>query len=217
MRTPLQTYANTPCCSPHLLLAPPRWQPLLPPSLSAHTPLPSSFFVFFSSSFRPTTAACVNTKGVWLSPWGGYAYARGQRMIYGHKNGFETNKNGFSLAGPKYFKRFLETCSEFVSRHGARFFKFDGIAGGFVTSGPPPQFAQDVFGLFELIKQLRKLKDDLFINLTVGTWPVVENPPLATKNLLEDTDGLRRSPFYNPSVPSRCGSPLLSAEMRALS
>ena len=64
--------------------------------------------------------------GVWLSPWGGYSYARGQRMIYGHRNGFETNKNGFSLAGPKYFKRFLETCSEFISVHGARFFKFDG-------------------------------------------------------------------------------------------
>lgn len=47
-------------------------------------------------------------------------------MIYGHRNGFETNKNGFSLAGPKYFKRFLETCSEFISVHGARFFKFDG-------------------------------------------------------------------------------------------
>ena len=46
-------------------------------------------------------------------------------------------------------------------------------------------------------------------------WPVVENPPLATKNLLEDTDGLRRPPFYNPSVPSRCGSPLLSADVRS--
>ena len=37
--------------------------------------------------------------------------------------------------------------------------------------------------------------------------------PLATDNLLEDTDGLRRPPF-NPSVPSRCGSPLLSADVR---
>ena len=36
----------------------------------------------------------------------------------------------------------------------------------------------------------------------------VRKSPLATKNLLEDTDGLRRPPF-NPSVPSRCGSPLL--------
>ena len=31
---------------------------------------------------------------------------------------------------------------------------------------------------------------------------------LPTENLLEDTDGLRRPPFY-PSVPSRCGSRLL--------
>eukprot|EP00041_Stephanoeca_diplocostata_P039408 m.1621507 g.1621507 ORF g.1621507 m.1621507 type:complete len:200 (+) comp25384_c1_seq8:109-708(+) len=40
-----------------------------------------------------------------------------------------------------------------------------------VTSGPPPQFALDVFGLFRLVQLLRKIKDDLFINLTVGTWP----------------------------------------------
>jgi hypothetical protein len=30
--------------------------------------------------------------------------------------GFETNKNGFSLAGPKYSARFLETCSEFITK-----------------------------------------------------------------------------------------------------
>ena len=34
-------------------------------------------------------------------------------------------------------------------------------------------------------------------------------PPLATKNLLEVTDGLRRPPFYNPPATSRCCSPLL--------
>ena len=41
----------------------------------------------------------------------------------------------------------------------------------------------------------------------------VRKSPLATKNLLEDTDGLRRPPLEggrrNPSVTSRCGSPLL--------
>lgn len=109
--------------------------------------------------------------GVWLSPWGGYNVARSKRMEYGQAEGFEINKNGFSLAGPKYFDRFLETCSEFVRVHGARFFKFDGIAGGFVTSGPPPEFASDVFGLFELIRKLREIDPELFINLTVGTWP----------------------------------------------
>ena len=32
--------------------------------------------------------------GVWLSPWGGYGHARGERMKYGSTQGFETNKNG---------------------------------------------------------------------------------------------------------------------------
>ena len=32
--------------------------------------------------------------GVWLSPWGGYGHARGERMKFGSTQGFETNKNG---------------------------------------------------------------------------------------------------------------------------
>lgn len=129
----------------------------------------------FPGGFRPITdrleAMGLGGLGVWLSPWGGYNVARSKRMEYGQAEGFEINKNGFSLAGPKYFERFLETCSEFVRVHGVKFFKFDGIAGGFVTSGPPPEFAADVLGLFELIRKLREIDPDLFINLTVGTWP----------------------------------------------
>ncbi len=48
--------------------------------------------------------------GAWLSPWGGYGKAKEERMKYGLKEGFETNKNGFSLAGPKYYARFRDAC-----------------------------------------------------------------------------------------------------------
>jgi hypothetical protein len=91
----------------------------------------------FPSGFRPlaTSAARQNlgSIGVWLSPWGGYEAPRAHREKYGRSQGFETNRNGFSLAGPKYFSRFLATAARFVANEGVTFFKFDGIAGGFVT------------------------------------------------------------------------------------
>ena len=71
--------------------------------------------------------------GVWLSPWGGYESPRAHRERYGRSQGFETNRNGFSLAGAKYFQRFLATAARFIANEGVTFFKFDGIAGGFVT------------------------------------------------------------------------------------
>ena len=37
--------------------------------------------------------------GVWLSPWGGYATAKEQRIAAGEKAGYETVKGGFALVG----------------------------------------------------------------------------------------------------------------------
>lgn len=129
----------------------------------------------FPNGFRSLVASAARLNlgsiGVWLSPWGGYEKPRAHREKYGRSQGFETNSNGFSLAGPKYFARFLQTAKKFVLNEGVTFFKFDGIAGGFVTDGPPREFVGDVFGLFKLVRMLRQLKDGLFINLTVGTWP----------------------------------------------
>ncbi|CAK0897844.1 unnamed protein product [Prorocentrum cordatum] len=109
--------------------------------------------------------------GVWLSPWGGYGFPRELRLEYGYKEGLETNSRGFSLAGPKYSGRFFDICASFIRDHGVSFFKFDGIAGGQVTSGAPSEFAADVLGLLRLVQRLRSVRPDLFISLTVGTWP----------------------------------------------
>jgi hypothetical protein len=108
--------------------------------------------------------------GVWLSPWGGYGKAKEERMKYGLKEGFETNKTGFSLAGPKYYGRFRDACLEMVRDYGVDYFKFDGISSGGVPTGAPPESAADVEALLRLIGDLRAAKPDLFINVTTGTW-----------------------------------------------
>jgi hypothetical protein len=108
--------------------------------------------------------------GVWLSPWGGYGKAKEERMKYGLKEGFETNKNGFSLAGPKYYDRFRDACLRMVRDYRVNYFKFDGISSGGVPTGAPPESAADVEALLRLIGDLRAAKPDLFINVTTGTW-----------------------------------------------
>jgi len=108
--------------------------------------------------------------GAWLSPWGGYGKAKEERMKYGLKEGFETNKNGFSMAGPKYYARFRDACLGMVRDYRLNYFKFDGISSGGVPTGAPPQSAADVEALLRLIGDLREAKPDLFINVTTGTW-----------------------------------------------
>jgi hypothetical protein len=108
--------------------------------------------------------------GAWLSPWGGYGKAKEERMKYGLKEGFETNKNGFSMAGPKYYGRFRDACLGMVRDYRLNYFKFDGISSGGVPTGAPAAFAADVEALLRLIGDLREAKPDLFINVTTGTW-----------------------------------------------
>jgi hypothetical protein len=108
--------------------------------------------------------------GAWLSPWGGYGKAKEERMKYGLKEGFETNKNGLSMAGPKYYGRFRDACLGMVRDYNLNYFKFDGISSGGVPTGAPAAFAADVEALLRLIGDLRQAKPDLFINVTTGTW-----------------------------------------------
>jgi hypothetical protein len=108
--------------------------------------------------------------GAWLSPWGGYGKAKDERMKYGLKEGFETNKNGFSMAGPKYYARFRDACLGMIRDYHLNYFKFDGISSGGAPTGAPAEFATDVEALLRLIGDLRQAKPDLFINVTTGTW-----------------------------------------------
>jgi len=108
--------------------------------------------------------------GAWLSPWGGYGQAKQERMKYGLQEGFETNKSGFSLAGPKYYARFRNVCLNLAREYGLNYFKFDGIGTGGKPTGVPAEFAQDINALLRLITELRAARADLFVNVTTGTW-----------------------------------------------
>jgi hypothetical protein len=128
----------------------------------------------FPRGFAPlleAAKACGAGMGVWISPWGGYGKAKQERLRFGRSQGFETNDHGFSLAGPTYFERFRDLCVEMIRHHGVNYLKLDGIGSGNYAGGAGREYAADVDGLLRLIDEVRSLKPDLFINITVGTWP----------------------------------------------
>jgi hypothetical protein len=108
--------------------------------------------------------------GVWMSPWGGYGKPREERITYGKTEGFETNKEGFALSGPVYYKRFRDTCIDMIRRYGVNQFKFDGT-GNSSSTFPGSPFDSDFDAAIHLIDELRAEKPDLYVNLTTGTYP----------------------------------------------
>lgn len=111
--------------------------------------------------------------GLWLSPWGGYGESQAQRLKYGRMQHppFETNKNGFSLAGPVYFNRFKDVTTTFMKEDGVSMFKFDGVGAGNGASGAGLSYQKDIEALLALTRDLREVNPDVYLSLTVGTWP----------------------------------------------
>jgi hypothetical protein len=108
--------------------------------------------------------------GVWMSPWGGYAGPKKERIEYGRKQGFEIVDSGFALSGPKYFERFREVCLDMVRKYGVNQFKFDGTGNAnSVVKGAA--FDSDFAAAISLIGELRQVKPDIYFNLTTGTYP----------------------------------------------
>jgi len=116
-----------------------------------------------------------STVGVWISPWGGYDEAKLQRLDFGKKQTppFETNENGFSLTGPIYYKRFRAVTTSFIKDYNVSIFKFDGVGAGNGASGTSITYQKDIEAFLNLITELRGDKPDLYLSLTVGTWPSV--------------------------------------------
>lgn len=129
-----------------------------------HSGLPNGFTPLKEASAKYDAGI-----GVWVSPFGGYGQAKAQRIEYASRFGFETNANGFSLAGTKYYQRFHDICLEMIQRYGVDQFKFDGLAAG--SKASENGLTRDGDAMMRFIADLRAAKPDLYINQTTGTWP----------------------------------------------
>jgi len=127
----------------------------------------------FKGGFEPLKQAAAEygtAPGVWLSPWGGYGPAKQERLASAKRDGYEIVNGGLALSGPKYYACFHEAAAEMVTKYGVNQFKFDGTGNvDQVVKGSA--FSSDFDAALHLIGDLRRLKPDLFINLTTGTYP----------------------------------------------
>ncbi|MBV9008640.1 MAG: enterotoxin [Verrucomicrobia bacterium] len=107
--------------------------------------------------------------GVWISPWGGYGKPHDQRVKFGKEQGYETNKTGFALSGPKYYRRFHDAVMQMVREYNINQLKIDGT-GNVNSAIPGSEFDSDFSAAIQLMDDLRAEKPDIFINLTTGTY-----------------------------------------------
>ena len=124
--------------------------------------------VKFPKGFSKEAELCKTYKsgiGVWMSPFGGYLEAKRKRLDAAKREGLEINGRGLSLAGPRYYQRFYERAADMLINYKVNYFKFDGFGGS------EPAYLPDMEAGARLIKNLRKLNPDVYVNITVGSWP----------------------------------------------
>ena len=104
--------------------------------------------------------------GAWLGPVGGYGQSGNYRRSYW------SSKGGMQLSNPDYYNVFLDRTSYMLNTYHFNFFKFDGISAQFSSIGPDAGATgeENAEGIINIEQELRKVKPDVFLNTTVGTW-----------------------------------------------
>lgn len=117
---------------------------------------------------EPDQAARVSGAGTgaWLGPVGGYGTSGDLRRSYW------SSKGGMQLSNPAYYQTFLSACQNMIDNYDFRFFKLDGISAQFSSVGPDAGYTgeENAEGIINIIKEVRKMRPDMFFNTTVGTW-----------------------------------------------
>ena len=107
-------------------------------------------------------------QGAWLGPVGGYGTSGGYRRNYW------SDKGGMQLSNPAYYEVFVNAVTNLLETEGYdfRFFKFDGISKQFSSVGPDDGAIgnENAEAIIMAEKVLRSIKEDVFLNTTVGTW-----------------------------------------------
>lgn len=127
----------------------------------------------FPQGFAPLQEAAARigaAPGIWLSPWGGYGAPRRARLATAKAAGHELDDEGLALSGPRYYALFRDTTLRLLGDYGINQFKLDGTGNPDKVT-PGSSFDSDFSAAIALVADLRKVKPDLFINLTTGTWP----------------------------------------------
>ena len=121
----------------------------------------------FKDGFKPLTEAAAEygaAPGIWLSPWGGYATAKQQRLATARRDGYEIVNDGLALSGPRYYKLFHDAVTRMVTEDGVNQFKFDGTGNANqVVLGSA--FTNDFDAAIHLIGDLRAARSLISLSI----------------------------------------------------
>ena len=98
---------------------------------------------------------------VWISPLGGYGGAK-ERTEWARQQGLIPAGGELDLSHPKYKQWFQDRCLQLMREAGVNAFKWDRAG-----EGVSPHF----MALLDVARNLRQQNPELFVNVTVGTWP----------------------------------------------
>ena len=98
---------------------------------------------------------------IWISPLGGYG-GNAERTAIAEKMGLIPVGAKLDLAYPGYKKWFQDRCLRLMREDGVNAFKWDKAG-----EGVSPHF----MALLDIARNLRQQNPEVFINVTVGTWP----------------------------------------------
>jgi hypothetical protein len=99
--------------------------------------------------------------GIWISPLGGYGGAN-ERTNHARNMGLIPAGSALDLAQPAYKAWFQNRCLQLMREGGVNSFKWDKAG-----DGVSPHF----MALLDIARNLRQENPELFVNVTVGTWP----------------------------------------------
>ena len=99
--------------------------------------------------------------GIWISPLGGYGGDH-ERLAHARRMGLIPETGAFDLSYPAYKQWFQDRCIQLMREAGVNVFKWDRAG-----EGVSPHF----MALLDIAHNLRRVNPDVFINVTVGTWP----------------------------------------------
>lgn len=110
--------------------------------------------------------------GCWMSPCGGYGDAQTRRVGYAKTLGIvDKDETLLRMSSPKYYGAFRDRVLKMIRDYDMNMFKFDRMGGGHDDAGGRGDWAPDMEAIVRLVGEMRREKQDVFVNATVGTWP----------------------------------------------
>ena len=131
----------------------------------------------FPHGFTPLVQALkpMHTRlGIWASPICGYSN-RNIRVDWGAAHGYERTGDFLDFTGTKYKAAFKQRMVNYAKDYNLGYFKWDGflLASNDPGHGHLPGIYSreaNVSTYIDIIKAVRKVNPDIFLNITTGTW-----------------------------------------------